>query len=486
MILVVLLVLLLRVLAGLYGYSGQGKPPMFGDYEAQRHWMEITYNLPVGEWYHNTTDNDLMYWGLDYPPLTAYHSWACGAVADIVNPQFVKLGESRGYESSEHKSFMRYTVLLADILTYFVPVLLLASTSKAGLLAGKLDLNITGFVLLAYPGLILIDHGHFQYNCVSLGLVLTSLWSLTGNKDTLSAVTFCLALNYKQMTLYYALPIFAYFLRKCGSEFTQKGAAGVCAKFINLSVTVLLTFAVIWSPFATHTDGVLQVLHRLFPIDRGIFEDKVSNFWCVLNVFFKVRDHFTNQQTALLSAILTFIAAAPSCAHVLYKGDSKTLLYCLFNCSLGFFMFSFQVHEKSILLVALPALLLFEKERFHSFWFLTISTFSMLPLLLKDQLIIPYIALTSFFSLSVSLICGTKNIDFFERHKFPKWLSIFFKTSMLGMLLLTVSTVTLKPPSKYPDLFPLLISSYSAAHFAYFFLYFHYAQFTSSGKIKSI
>lgn len=29
---------------------GAGKPPMFGDYEAQRHWQEVTYNLPVHEW----------------------------------------------------------------------------------------------------------------------------------------------------------------------------------------------------------------------------------------------------------------------------------------------------------------------------------------------------------------------------------------------------------------------------------------------------
>lgn len=29
---------------------GAGKPPMFGDYEAQRHWQEVTYNLPVCEW----------------------------------------------------------------------------------------------------------------------------------------------------------------------------------------------------------------------------------------------------------------------------------------------------------------------------------------------------------------------------------------------------------------------------------------------------
>ena len=53
---------------------GQGTPPMFGDYEAQRHWMELTNHLPLRQWY----TYDLQYWGLDYPPLTAYHSWLCG------------------------------------------------------------------------------------------------------------------------------------------------------------------------------------------------------------------------------------------------------------------------------------------------------------------------------------------------------------------------------------------------------------------------
>uniref|UniRef100_A0A8R1EKL0 Alpha-1,3-glucosyltransferase n=1 Tax=Caenorhabditis japonica TaxID=281687 RepID=A0A8R1EKL0_CAEJA len=59
-------------------HSGQSQPPMFGDYEAQRHWMEITHNLPVSKWYVNGTDNDLLYWGLDYPPLTAYHHLLLG------------------------------------------------------------------------------------------------------------------------------------------------------------------------------------------------------------------------------------------------------------------------------------------------------------------------------------------------------------------------------------------------------------------------
>ena len=87
---------LVRWLVGLGGYSGTSRlvffnifiiltatswlgrktPPMFGDYEAQRHWMELTIHLPVREWYYY----DLPYWGLDYPPLTAYVSWMCGIV----------------------------------------------------------------------------------------------------------------------------------------------------------------------------------------------------------------------------------------------------------------------------------------------------------------------------------------------------------------------------------------------------------------------
>jgi len=47
---------------------------MHGDFEAQRHWMEITQHLPMAKWYLY----DLQYWGLDYPPLTAYHSWLFG------------------------------------------------------------------------------------------------------------------------------------------------------------------------------------------------------------------------------------------------------------------------------------------------------------------------------------------------------------------------------------------------------------------------
>ena len=50
--------ILLKWVISMGPYSGKGTPPKFGDYEAQRHWMELTTHLPVKEWYFF----DLNYW----------------------------------------------------------------------------------------------------------------------------------------------------------------------------------------------------------------------------------------------------------------------------------------------------------------------------------------------------------------------------------------------------------------------------------------
>jgi alpha-1,3-glucosyltransferase len=96
---IALFAILIRFLVSLYPYSGFKTPPKFGDFEAQRHWMEITINLPIREWYRNGTNNDLSYWGLDYPPLTAYQSWIHGVFLRFFHPASVSLFTSRGHES---------------------------------------------------------------------------------------------------------------------------------------------------------------------------------------------------------------------------------------------------------------------------------------------------------------------------------------------------------------------------------------------------
>ena len=125
---VIALLLFLRALVGLHPHSGQdnhhgSKVAYGGDYEAQRHWMELTLHLPIGEWYWY----DLEYWGLDYPPLTAYISYLCGIGSSLlVGPESVALMDSRGYEDATHKTYMRATVWVLDLLLYFPSIWLIA------------------------------------------------------------------------------------------------------------------------------------------------------------------------------------------------------------------------------------------------------------------------------------------------------------------------------------------------------------------------
>ena len=63
-----------------------------------------------------TPTNPLGYWGLDYPPLSAYQSWLCALYMHWIDPASVALESSRGYESDSSKRGMRFTVLAADML----------------------------------------------------------------------------------------------------------------------------------------------------------------------------------------------------------------------------------------------------------------------------------------------------------------------------------------------------------------------------------
>ena len=70
--------LLVRWLVALHGVSGYQEAPKNGDFEAQRHWMEIAIHIPVSQWYTNSTTNPFEHWGLDYPPLSGYLSFVFG------------------------------------------------------------------------------------------------------------------------------------------------------------------------------------------------------------------------------------------------------------------------------------------------------------------------------------------------------------------------------------------------------------------------
>ena len=184
-------------------YSGKNTPPTFGDFEAQRHWLELSINLPAKQWYHY----DREYWPLDYPPLTAYHSYILGFIASKVDPKFVELVSSRGLETPEIITFMRLTSLFSDMLVFVPSILYFHNTFRSNI-----------WPLLILPAFNLIDHGHFQfiliirYNSVMLGLSLFSIMCIINKRFILGSVFFVCAIMFKQMALFYSLPIFFYLL----------------------------------------------------------------------------------------------------------------------------------------------------------------------------------------------------------------------------------------------------------------------------------
>ncbi|XP_051160400.1 dolichyl pyrophosphate Man9GlcNAc2 alpha-1,3-glucosyltransferase [Leptopilina boulardi] len=533
--------LILRWCVTYHPYSGEGQPPMYGDYEAQRHWQEITVNLPIEEWYKNSTDNNLDYWGLDYPPLTAYHSFLLGKIAQKIDSKYITLHDSRGFESFDHKLFMRLTVFLADLficlpaILYFIFTFIEKKIKEETNLIYQFSTRVSLLaVILFYPGLILIDYGHFQYNSISLGLFVAGLGSILNNSLNLGSFLFILALNYKQMELYHALPFFVYILGT-NTPINKRLISKCLLNLFYVTFTVIVTFLLVWFPFIWNSRTFFSVIMRLFPLARGVFEDKVANFWCTINVVIKLRDIFDNIHLAQICLITTTIALLPSCLDMYFRPSKQKFIISQINSSLAFFLFSYQVHEKSILLAAIPVALYFQYEPFACFWFLLISSFSMIPLIIKDGLLIAFFALTIFFSVSISWLWFTEsyflndsNINYNNEEQNSKLkkekskgkalskksklknqkeketkvtlkeslisivcnkrlIIILFYLSISGFVLLTFCCKFMKPRKIYPDLFPLLLSVYSCGHFILFCLYFNYRQFTlktRQGKLK--
>lgn len=186
---------------------------------------------------------------------------------------------------------------------------------------------------------------------------------------------------------------------------------------VKLGIVVAVTFTLCFLPFLTSVDSILQVFVRMFPFNRGLFEDKVANFWCAISVLIKIRNMFSIPTLSKIRCVLhlkmlhpklrhkhatsllkspslgaTLAASLPPGVHLALHPTVDHFLYALVNVALAFFAFSFQVHEKSILLAIMPMLLLVSKERHFVRWFVVLANFSMFPLLKKDGLTAAYFA----------------------------------------------------------------------------------------------
>lgn len=154
------------------------------------------------------------------------------------------------------------------------------------------------------------------------------------------------------------------------------------------------------------------------------------------------------------------------------------------------------MHEKTILLVAIPIILYFPRDPLICLWFLQISTFSMIPLLVVDQLILAF-AITNI--LYLLLIRLTVSLTSERSGRNAKWdvlslsrisenrllIILFYTSTIFGCASLLASLLFVSPPNNLPFLFPLLISVYSCIHFLIIFLYFDFKQLTNYEIVKT-
>lgn len=496
---IVLFALIISCAVGLGSYSGLSAPPMFGDFEAQRHWMEVTQHLPPSQWYWF----DLGYWGLDYPPLTAYHSYVLGKLGSFIKPIWFELNTSRGFESPDLKTYMRFSVLLSEGLFYIPAVVYFTKWLGKHRNQSPIGQFIGAAAILFQPGLMLIDHGHFQYNCVMLGLTVYAINSLLEEYYAAAAVCFVLSICFKQMALYYAPIFFAYLLSK--SLFSPRFNF---PRLLSIAIATISSFAAIYAPLYILGGGlrnVIQSVHRIFPFARGIFEDKVANFWCVTNIFFKYKYLFTQQELQLYSLIATTVGFLPAVIIILLHPKKHVILYALAACSMSFYLFSFQVHEKTILVPLLPITLLYTSSNWDVLslvnWINNVGLFTLYPLLKKDGLILQYsvcFALSNWLIGNFSFVTprflpkfltpgpsvSSVDINYRRRSLLPRsvlW-KIIIVGSYLAMGIFHIVDFFLEPPAQYPDLWVLLNCALGFFCFFIFWLWNYYMLFTMPSK----
>lgn len=165
---------------------------------------------------------------------------------------------------------------------------------------------------------------------------------------------------------------------------------------------------------------------------------------------------------------------------LLARPSRSRFLLCAVACGLAFFLCSYQVHEKHILLPLLPASLLAHRQPALFAWLATTAAFSLYPLLQRDGLSLPYaLCQLAYLLLARSPLCqpadscgdaGSASAPSQPGEgrcalQLPRMVSVAEALSLCGMLALHVLEATVPPPTRYPDLHSVAFAAYSCVHF---------------------
>lgn len=268
-------------------------------------------------------------------------------------------------------------------------------------------------LLLSNATLLMVDHIHFQYNGILLGMLLISIVRILEDRKLEGAVWFLVLLNFKHIYVYIAPVYVVYLLRTyCFVGHTISRNNVHVKNVVKLAIAVISIFLISFGPFIYYGQ-FSQVLSRLFPFKRGLCHAYwAPNFWALYNGLDKIafvagesfgfmqkmntrsmtRGIVEQSEHAVLPNIypaytflLTVTAMLP-CLRKLWNDVENPLHFvrCVVLCAMSSFLFGWHVHEKAILLVVIPLTFMSVIRKNEASIFLVLCTvghYSIFPLL---------------------------------------------------------------------------------------------------------
>lgn len=489
------------------------------DFEVHRNWLAITHSLPLQQWYYENTSE----WTLDYPPFFAYFEFLLSMFARFFDMRMLEVNNLK-YASEATIIFQRLSVVVTD-LVLFLAIQHFCQGMK------RTDYHETGegndaawrwrrkqfivtLLTFAHPGLLLVDHVHFQYNGFLLGLLVLSISYLQRGQDLYGGIVFAVLLNFKHIFIYAAPVYFVYLLRhycfeeeqiefETWEQFRKKRIQTRSFRpfrFLILGGSVTSVFVISFLPFISHLP---QVFSRLFPFgQRGLCHAYwAPNVWVFYNLMDKLLTRFLlpffsncasssssspaahmtgglvedagfqclPSITPKITLLLTLCTMLPALAVLFLRPHTKLFMSTLVYCLLCSFMCGWHVHEKAVLMVLIPlSLCTLESlsEARISVFLSIIGTVSLFPLLYQPTEFVLKILLLLFHSgLSYFLLTTEwQEIQELRRIRYIGLLSKFqqFYLSLIVPLLICVHIVCPFFLPKFEFLPLLMMSLYCA------------------------
>jgi len=312
-------------------------------------------------------------------------------VAHYVDPSMLQV-KNLGYSSWETIAYQRTTVIASELF------LLWALHKFVQLSPNKTQAHAGALAVFLSPGLLIIDHVHFQYNGFMYGILILSL-AYSQQKSTLllSGILFSVLLCFKHIYLYLAPAYFVYLLRiHCLRRI--RGFPYLWPNFISsitLGISIASVFAIAFGPYAAW-DQLTQVFSRLFPFSRGLCHAYwAPNVWALysfvdrvllqltpyLEPYLKLTVNMDAVQSVTRGLIgdsnfavlpdvsprttffLTLGSQIPPLIYLFFQPSSANFLSALTLSAYSSFLFGWHVHEKAILLVLIPFSLMCARDR---------------------------------------------------------------------------------------------------------------------------